>query len=134
MYSVVIELEQMKQHDTMFWLPARGRDNGVSAENWVVLSELEAGDVDAVLEMLTDADVAGYVAPPCGESARASGCHLLYVDTMRYHRAADALMIFMRGKGRGPEVEEVAPRAVVRQSIWLRLWTALTGRPAKVTP
>lgn len=134
MYSVVFELEEMKKHDTMFWLPARGRDNGVPAENWVILAELEADDVAPVLEMLTDADVGGYVAPPCGERARAIGCHLLYVDTMRYHRAEDVLMVFMRGKGRGSEVAEAVPRVFVRESIWLRLWTVLTGRPAKVTP
>src|SRR4051812_26120030 len=106
MYSVMFDLEQMKKHDTMFWLPARGRDNGVPAENWVMVAELEADDVVPILEMLTDADVGGYVAPPCGEKARASGCHLLYVDTMRYHRAEDVLMVFMRGKGCGSEVEE----------------------------
>jgi hypothetical protein len=134
MYSVVFELEQMKQHDAMFWLPARGRGTGVSAENWVVLVELEAGDVDAVLEMLADADVAGYVAPPCGERARASGIHLLYVDTMRYHRAEDAIMVFMRGKGRGSEVEHPVPSVVVQQSIWHRVRTARRGRPAEVRP
>jgi hypothetical protein len=134
MYSVVFELEEMKKHDTMFWLPARGRDNGVPAENWVMIAELEADDVVPILEMLTDADVGGYVAPPCGERARASGCHLLYVDTMRYHRAEDALMHFMRGKRRRSEVVEPVPRVVVRESIWLLLWTALRGRPAEATP
>lgn len=115
MYSVVIDFEQMKQHDTMFWLPARGRDNGVPAENWVMASELEPDDVERVLEMLTDADVGGYVAPPRGERARATGCHLLYVDTMAYHRAEDVLMVFMRGKGRGTEGAEPPPTVVVRQ-------------------
>ena len=54
MYSVVIDLEEMKQHDAMFWLPARGRDNGVPAENWVMLCRArsrlrrrtDSGDVD----------------------------------------------------------------------------------------
>jgi hypothetical protein len=74
---------------------------------------------------LTDADVGGYVAPPCGGGLARSAAICLYVDTMRYHRAEDVLMVFMRGKGRGSEVEEAAPRVVVRRSIWLCLWTAL---------
>jgi hypothetical protein len=99
-----------------------------------MIAELEADDVVPILEMLADADVGGYVAPPCGQKARASGCHLLYVDTMRYHRAEDALMVFMRGKRRRSGVVEPAPRVVVRESIWLRLWSTLRGRPAEATP
>ena len=69
MYSVCMTLEEMKKHDAMFWLPARGRDNGVPAENWVMIAELRKpyDDVVPILEMLTDADVGGYVSPPCGQ-------------------------------------------------------------------
>jgi hypothetical protein len=51
MYSVVFELEEMKKHDSMFWLPAGGRDNGVPEENWVTIADFEADDVVPILEM-----------------------------------------------------------------------------------
>lgn len=82
-----------------YWLPPGGRGNGVSADTWVLLAELEADYVTTVLDLLAEADVGGYVAAPGGQRARANGCHHLYVDTMRYHRAEDVLMLFLRGKG-----------------------------------
>jgi hypothetical protein len=103
MYSQFIPLEELKRRSVMYWLPARGRDNGVWADTWVVLAELEAGNVTTVLDLLADADVGGYAAIPGGQKARASGCHHLYVDTMQYHRAVDVLMLFLRGKGSRPD-------------------------------
>ena len=101
MYSHLIPLEELKRHSAMYWLPPGGSYNGVVADTWVILADLEAGYVTTVLDLLAQAGVAGYVTAPAGQRARANGCQHLYVDTMRYHRAEDVLMLFLRGKG-GP--------------------------------
>jgi hypothetical protein len=98
-FANVIPLEELKQRSVMYWLPPGGRDNGVWADTWVILAELEAGDVTAVLDRLADADVGGYAAIPGGrKSCGSTACHHLYVDRMRYHRAVDVLMVFLRGR------------------------------------
>lgn len=103
MYSRVIPLEELNQRPVMYWLPPRGRDNGVWADTWVILAELEAGHVTAVLDLLAEADVGGYDAIPGGQQGPANGRHHLYVDMMQYHRAEDVLMLFLRGKVRPPD-------------------------------
>jgi hypothetical protein len=101
MFSNLIPMEELKRHGVMYWLPPGGRGNGVSADTWLLLAELEAGYVTTVLDLLAEADVGGYVASPGGQRAHANRCDHLYVDAMRYHRAEDVLMLFLRGKG-GP--------------------------------
>jgi hypothetical protein len=105
MFSHLIPLEELKQRSVMYWLPPGGRDNGVWADTWVKLAELETGYVTTILDLLAEADVGGYVTTLGGYKVGANGCHHLYVDAMRYHRAEDVLMLFLRGKegscGRG---------------------------------
>jgi hypothetical protein len=116
MYSRLIPLEDLspsvtisqsgdlKQRSVMYWLPPGGRDNGVWADTWVILADIETGDVTAVLDLLAKADVGGYVAIPSdGQRVRAHSCQHLYVDTQRYHQAEDVLMLFLRCKQPRPD-------------------------------
>ena len=103
MYSRVIPLEELAQRSVMYWLPFDGWDNGVWADTWVILADIENEDVTAVLDLLAEADVGGYAAIPHGQKARAGERHHLDVDTMRYHRAEDVLMLFLRCKEPRPD-------------------------------
>jgi hypothetical protein len=98
MYSYNIPLEELKRRSVSFWLPPGGRDNGVWADTWVMLAELEADDTAPVLNLLAQNEVGGYTVHTRSPRVRTNGCHLLYVDTTRYHQAEDVLMIFLRGK------------------------------------
>ena len=99
MYSSVIPLAELKQRSAMYWLPPCGRDNGVWADTWTCLPDIETDDVTAVLGLLADADVGGYAAISRGRNGRTDGYSHLYVDMMCYHRAEDVLMLYMRAKG-----------------------------------
>ncbi|MBO0879755.1 MAG: hypothetical protein J2P17_05170 [Mycobacterium sp.] len=88
------------QFDIMLWLPPGGTDNGVWASVWAELADLEPGDVGPVLTLLAEADVGGYVATPGGRSSRGGGeaIHRLWVDSLRYHRAEDVLMVYLHSR------------------------------------
>jgi hypothetical protein len=90
------------QFDIMFWLPPGGTDNGVWASAWAELADLEASDVGAVLGLLADADVGGYVATPGGHPPRPGQAviHRLWVDSLQYHRAEDVLMAYLHNRCR----------------------------------
>jgi hypothetical protein len=100
MSSLIRSVEDIASCEIPYWLPPGGRDNGVWADMWVVIADLESGDVSAVLDLLTKADVGGYVAVPGGVRARARGpvWHRLWVDAMQYGLAEDVLIGFMRGR------------------------------------
>jgi hypothetical protein len=66
MSSPVYPIRDPGRFDVMFWLPPGGTDNGVWASAWAELADLGADDIDAVLGLLADADVGGYVATPGG--------------------------------------------------------------------
>jgi hypothetical protein len=68
----------------------------------VLIAELELRDITAVLDLLANADVAGYATLPGGQKAHAIGHYHLYVDRMRYHQAEDVLMVFLHGKESRP--------------------------------
>lgn len=88
--------------DMAFWLPPGGIDNGVWATYWAELADLEASDVDPVLDRLADSDVAGYVATPGGTLNRdlhGRPIRRLWVDSLQYHRAEDVLMAYLNHKG-----------------------------------
>jgi hypothetical protein len=128
MYSRVMQLEELKQRSVMYWLPPGGRDNGVWADTWVILAELEAGDATAVLDLLAEADIGGYVAIPAGQKARANGCHHLYVDMMQYQRAVDVLMLFLRGKGSHSDGAGTAAKGPsTRNSIEVSRWCVIAA-------
>lgn len=102
MTSRVIPLENLNQRDVMFWLPPGGRDNGVWADTWVILAELEPADVAPILARLHEADIAGYAAVPSGRRGVATPVKALYVDREQHHGATDVVMRYLRNKEPGP--------------------------------
>jgi hypothetical protein len=96
--SQIRPLEDLSQFGIAYWLPPGGRDNGVWADIWVAIADLESGDAGVVLDLLANADVGGYAAIPGGRRARARGpvrCRV-WVDAMQYGLAEDVLIRFMR--------------------------------------
>jgi hypothetical protein len=100
MSSQIRPLEDLAQFGIAYWLPPGGRDNGVWADMWVAIADLESDDASAVLDLLAIADVGAYVAIPGGRRARARGavCSRVWVDAMQYGRAEDVLIRFMRAR------------------------------------
>jgi hypothetical protein len=84
--------------DIAYWLSPGGRDNGVWADIWVVIADLEPADAGAVLDLLAQADVGGYAAIPGGARARGARRSRLWVDAMQYGVAEDVLIRFMRAR------------------------------------
>jgi hypothetical protein len=100
MSSQIRPLEDLSSYGIAYWLPPGGRDNGVWADIWVAIADLETCDASEVLNLLANADVGGYVAIPGGIRARARGpVHTrLWVDAMQYGLAEDVLIRFMRAR------------------------------------
>jgi hypothetical protein len=98
MTTQIRPLEDLVSVDIAYWLPPGGTDNGVWADIWVAIADLEPADANTMLDLLAQADVGGYVAVPGGIRARARGpvCPRLFVDAMQYGRAEDVLIRFMR--------------------------------------
>jgi hypothetical protein len=98
--SLIRPLDDVASLHIAYWLPPGGRDNGVWADIWVAIADLESDEANAVLDLLARADVGGYVAIPGGRRARARGpvCSRVWVDAMQYGRAEDVLIRFMRGR------------------------------------
>jgi hypothetical protein len=98
--SQIRPLEDLSSCGIAYWLPPGGRDNGVWADIWVAIADLESDDASEVLDLLARADVGGYAAVPGGRRARARGpvCCRVWVDAMQYGRAEDVLIRFMRGR------------------------------------
>ena len=101
MTSQIRPLEDLSSYGIAYWLPPGGRDNGVWADIWVTIADLETGEADEILDLLAKADVGGYVAIPGGMRAGARGpvCARLWVDAMQYGLAEDVLIRFMRARG-----------------------------------
>ncbi|AGB21792.1 hypothetical protein Mycsm_01380 [Mycobacterium sp. JS623] len=100
MSSQIRPLEDLAQFGIAYWLPPGGRDNGVWADIWVAIADLESADANTVLDLLANADVGGYVAVPGGRRARARGpvSARVWVDAMQYGVAEDVLIRFMRAR------------------------------------
>jgi hypothetical protein len=96
--SQIRPLEDLAQFGVAYWLPPGGRDNGVWADIWVAIADLESDDASVVLDLLANADVGAYAAIPGGRRARARGpvCYRMWVDAMQYGLAEDVLIRFMR--------------------------------------
>lgn len=88
-----------------FWLPPGGSDNGVWADTWALIADIDSGDVSTILGLLANADVGAYAAVPGGRRARARGPvpRTLWVDAMQYGLAQDVLITFMRERDRGAQ-------------------------------
>ena len=102
MSSFSWQIQDLTQFEIAFWLPPGGKDNGVWADTWAIIADLESDDVAEVLNLLAEADVGGYVAIPGGQKSRARGpvCQRLWVDSVQYHRAEDVLIRFHRDRQR----------------------------------
>jgi hypothetical protein len=98
MRSLIRPLEDIAACETPYWLPPGGRDNGVWADTWELIADLESAEVTTVLDLLAAADIGGYAAIPGGRRARARGpvAHTLWVDAMQYGPAEEVLIRFMR--------------------------------------
>jgi hypothetical protein len=100
MSSQIRPLEDIASCGIPYWLPPGGRDNGVWADMWILIADLESDDATEVLELLAAADVGGYAAIHGGTRARARApvrCGL-WVDARQYGRAEDVLIRFMRAR------------------------------------
>jgi hypothetical protein len=98
MSSVSRRIRNGARIDIMFWLPPGGRDNGVFADTWAWVADLESADTGPVLDVLAEAGIGGYTAIP-GSARSHSGatvCHQLWVDSMQYRRAQDVLVRYLR--------------------------------------
>jgi hypothetical protein len=93
MSSLIRPLEDVASREISYWLAPGGRDNGVWADIWVLIADLETDDASEVLDLLANADVGGRRA-----RAKRPACAHLWVDAMQYGRAEDVLMRFMRGR------------------------------------
>jgi hypothetical protein len=102
MSSYIRPLDDVAARDIAYWLAPGGRDNGVWADTWTQIADLDADAVTEVLDVLARADIGGYAAIPGGLRARAKGPvrHCLWVDAMQYGLAEDVLIRFMRGRRR----------------------------------
>jgi hypothetical protein len=100
MSSLIRPLDDVAARDIAYWLAPGGQDNGVWADTWTIIADLESDDVADVLDLLARVDVGGYAAIPGGQRARAKGPlrHRLWVDSMQYGLAEDALIRFMRDR------------------------------------
>ncbi len=98
MTSLIRPLEDVASCDIPYWLPPGGRDNGVWADTWELIADLDSGHVPTVLDLLAQCDVGGYAAIPGGRRARARGpvAYSLWVDAMQYGLAEEVLIRFMR--------------------------------------
>jgi hypothetical protein len=85
MFFHLIPLADLKKHSVTYWRP--GRDNGSSADTWVVLAELESGYFATVLDLPAEDEAGGHVSV-----ARTQA------EAMRSQRAEDALALFLRGR------------------------------------
>jgi hypothetical protein len=101
MTSQIRPLEDLLSYGIAYWLPPGGRDNGVWADIWVAIADLETAAAAELLELLAKADVGGYVAVPGGTRARARGpvASRLWVDAMQYGCAENVLIRYMRESG-----------------------------------
>jgi hypothetical protein len=92
------DIRDVASCDIPYWLPPGGRDNGVWADTWELIADLESAEVTTVLDLLAAAEIGGYAAIPGGRRARARGPvpHTLWVDAMRYGLAQDVLISYMR--------------------------------------
>jgi hypothetical protein len=102
--SLIRPLEDIAACEIPYWLPPGGWDNGVWADTWELLSDIDSGHVTRILGLLAAADIGGYAAIPGGRRARARGPvpYSLWVDAMQYGLAEDVLIRFMRIAARIP--------------------------------
>lgn len=125
MYKQIPTRKDLAQRSVMHFLPPGGKHNGVWADTWVILADVETRYVAAILGLMAENDVGSYAV-----ASRADGDHRLYVDSMRYHSADDVLIGFLRAK---QPRSETAPIPVPRRSSKERTRESRSPAPAAVT-
>ena len=74
----------------LYWLPPGGIGNGLNAQTWAPLLDIDAGNLVLLLDSLRDADIAAYGARmDRPERDRSSSTFRLRVDTWTHARAED---------------------------------------------
>lgn len=93
------------QPSRLYWLPPGGMRNGLNAQTWAPLIDVDAGDLIMLLDTLRQADIAAYGAR-VGRlgRGRSSSTFRVWVDTWTHARAEDVareVLLRHHGAGRG---------------------------------
>lgn len=88
----------------LYWLPRGGIGNGLDAQTWAPLVDIDAGDLVLLLDTLRDADIAAYgVRVSRLGRSRPAPAFRIWVDTWTHARAEDvAREVLLRHPGAGP--------------------------------
>jgi hypothetical protein len=107
--SEIRPLDDVAGLDIAYWLPPGGTDNGIWADIWELIADLDSADVATILGLLASVDVGAYAAVPGGRRIRARGpvSYSLWVDAMQYGLAEDVLIRFMQRRTRAGEFVEL---------------------------
>lgn len=75
-----------------YWLPPGGFGNGLNAQTWAELLDVDASELVLLLDTLRDADIAAYAArvDKLGRR-RPSSVFRIWVDTWTHARAQDVI-------------------------------------------
>jgi hypothetical protein len=93
------------QPSPLYWLPPGGIGNGLNAQTWAPLVDVDAGDLIMLLDTLRLADIAAYGAR-VGRlgRGRSSSTFCIWVDTWTHARAEDVareVLLRQHSIGRG---------------------------------
>jgi hypothetical protein len=98
---VTFRFEPERLRDAMFQVPGSATDNGLTADGWTLLADLDADEAPGVLDAMAEASVAGYTVAARGKEAL-TGRKQLFVDSKQYSRGEQVLMDFLRGRTTPP--------------------------------
>jgi hypothetical protein len=78
----------------LWWLPSRGKDNGLADQAWAPAAAVDAAIVTDLLAELRTAGVPAYAAPATGRpGGRRERTYHIWVGTSAYSRAEDTLRV-----------------------------------------
>jgi hypothetical protein len=85
-----------------YWLPPRGFGNGLDADAWAPIADVDESQVGLFLQSLRDAGIPGYAARRAGRGL--DGPYGIWVGTWHYSRAEDVLArVLLRMRRDGQE-------------------------------
>ncbi|MGH3404167.1 MAG: hypothetical protein ACRDRJ_16930 [Streptosporangiaceae bacterium] len=105
--SVSRPVLRAQQLSRLWWLPARGRGNGLDDGAWTQIAEVSADDVGPLLTAFRARSVPAYAAPPSGawvrrgRRASAEPTWRVWVGASAYGRAEQALLVMLPTLRRG---------------------------------
>jgi hypothetical protein len=89
-----------------YWLPPGGFGNGLNAQTWVALIDVDASELVLLLDTLREADIAAYAARAGKVSRRLpSSVFRIWVDTWTHARAEDVIREVLTQRRRGSGVQ-----------------------------